>query len=202
MNAEFEEVEYYTSLEQMTRAADVVVVGRVIDAGPTGGEPPTDPSPSCEGYTVTLAIELVLSGQMTPPNAPAVTVEWSFGTCDLPQIHALQLGARGMLFLRNKGVELRAIQPSVTAAEIAEASRHWRTVVDVPDALNAPFLAELEGSSFEGLAAQVAAIGSSTPDTSTGTGGQPVDAAPFWIVLLGCLTALAVLVWPHRRLRA
>lgn len=212
-NAEFEEVEYYTSLDQMTRASDVVVLGRVVDAHPTGGEPATDPSPACEGYAATLAIESVLTGRMTPTDASVVMVEWFFGTCDLPQIEALQVDSRAILFLRNRGVELRQHRPDAAEAEIEEASRHWRTViyaatvvdesgvVRVPDALNAPFLAELDGSSFEALVSRLAAIGSSMPDTATVEPGRPAVIGAFGFVLLGCLTALVVFAWPPRRVR-
>ena len=114
-------------------------------------------------------------------------------------------GEQGVFFLRNKGVEDRELQLHATAAQIEAESRFWRTVilagtvvnqngtVEVPETLNAPFLAELRGVPFDGFVREVQAIGglAAEPAVEEEPGGDatPAFSLPEPILILAGIGA-------------
>ena len=152
VHAEAEEVEHYDSLEAITEGSDAVVLGHVVDVRPgrrAGG---------CGNAAATVQVDALLAGTLPPPSRDQLTLEY-FDFCGgVPDLEASIPRAPGVFFLRNKGVDTRMFRPDAPAAEIAIESAFWRTVimagtvvnrngaVDVPETMNAPFLADSRAS--------------------------------------------------------
>lgn len=200
--AEVEEVERYASLVAITRQADAIIVGRVVQAVPGRV------FSGC-GYTAaTVEVERVLGGQLRSTVPEHLTLEY-FGWClaTLPQLGTEIPAERAVFFLRNKGAERNRLDARATASEIRYESAFWRlvilagTVVDrdgtvhVPETLNAPFLAELEGTSFDRFVDRVRSAAAGAPDTSTSPQRHPdATMAPLIPIVVG----LAALAWIAR----
>ena len=175
VHAEAEEVEHYDSLEAITEGSDAVVLGHVVDVRPgrrAGG---------CGNAAATVQVDALLAGTLPPPSRDQLTLEY-FDFCGgVPDLEASIPRAPGVFFLRNKGVDTRMFRPDAPAAEIAIESAFWRTVimagtvvngngaVDVPETMNAPFLADLKGLPFDDFVREIATIG--------GLSAEPVEPA-------------------------
>jgi len=204
--AEVEEVEVYASLPELTRAADAVVLGQVVAAteGRSFG--------GCGNTAATLRVDGVVAGRI-PALAPILTVEY-FGWCaaELPRLGREIPAERGVFFLRNKGAELRAINPGASEAEVAADVPFWRLAilagsafdrggrVHVPETLNADFLAAFEGKAFADL---ITAIRTAAPRPPAPSAGPPASSPGLLsaglLIVLGAGAVGVVVAW--RRVR-
>jgi hypothetical protein len=134
LHFEGSEVEQYDGLEQMARASDAVVFGRVSDvsAGRVLGDPAEGfPHPE-EGlaHYVNLQIEIdeILAGRLPSDHMRALTLEMMTATPGEgdSMVKALP-GEQVIFFLRNKGIEARQLGQSEAAAD-AE-SKYYRLVI-------------------------------------------------------------------------
>ena len=204
-SAEIEEVEQFASLAGITRSVDAVVLGRVIEARPGRV------FSGC-GYTAAIVeVERVLAGRMRSAVGDRLTLEY-FGFCQtrLPEIGHEIPAERAAFFLRNGGVAAKLADPRASRADVERESQYWHlvilagTVVDrgglvhVPETLNAPFLASLEGTSFPGFVDQVRSTASNAPDTST---TDAVNPSPTQLPILAGLVMLACAGAADRRRR-
>ena len=163
--AEVEEVEHFESLEAITAGSDAVVLGHVVDVQPGRV------FSGCGYAAATLQVDSLLAGTLPPPSRDQLTLEY-FGFCgDMADVEQAIPSEPGVFFLRNKGVDTQMFRPDAPAAEIETESHFWRTVilagtvinqngtVEVPETLNAPFLADLRGLPFDAFVSEVRTIG-------------------------------------------
>ncbi len=215
VHAEIEEVEHYDSIEAITEASDAVVLGHVIDVRPgrrVGG---------CGYAAATVQVDALLAGTLAPPSRDQLILEYSDFCGEMPELGETIPRQPGVFFLRNKGVETRMFRPDATAAEIAIESAFWRTVilagtvvnrngaVDVPETMNAPFLAQLKGLPFDDFVREIATIGglSAEPaepaaDPATATTGPLPLPEPILIAAAIASAILAVILIGRRLARS
>ena len=165
VRAEVEEVEHFESLEAITEGSDAVVLGHVVDVEPGRV------FSGCGYAAATLHVDALLAGTLPSTSRDQLILEY-FGFCgDMADVEQAIPSEPGVFFLRNKGTDTRMFRPDATQAEIAVESGFWRTVilagtvinqngtVEVPETLNAPFLAELRGLPFDAFVDEVQTIG-------------------------------------------
>lgn len=198
------EVEHYRSLRAMTRAADAVVLGRIISAEPGRI------FAGC-GYTAaTLEVERVLARRIAVPR-PTLTIEY-FSFCGaFPKLGEEVPAERGIFFLRNKGVDIAAENANATAHEIEVESQFWRRVITagtiveregvahLPSTYNAAFLQRLEGRPFNEVLREVRRYGALPPTSMAPAAPTSAGVAP--AVLLAVAIAVFVLAFGTGRLR-
>lgn len=198
-HAEVEEAEHYESLRALTMGADAVVLGTVVTVEPGRV------FSGCGYAAATLRVEALVAGALPPAAQDRLTIEY-FGFCDaLPRLGVEIPRERGVYFLRNKGQELRIVQPDAAAMAVEAESKFWRTVilagtvvdrdgsVHVPETLNASFLAGAEGTSFAEFVASVRALAVQPevePPPSAESGAIP---GPIIILMVGCVVVLSLI---------
>lgn len=161
----YDEVEHFSSLGEMAKAADAVVLGAIEDVseGRVFGE---------QGDTVTYAsaivrVERLLRGSLPPEHSKTLTLEVMLPMdTSVDMVRAQLPPNRSVFFLRNKGVDAQRFGHS---PEVQTAERpYYRLVVqrgvvaDVNGRATAPgwtdtvdFMSNVEGKPFDEVVAQI-----------------------------------------------
>lgn len=167
--------EYYEDVAQMTRASDLVVIGRFasLEEGRSAGEPvpgQEDPGVGVLHFAIArVAVDQVLHGQPRSERRGEVTVELSLpDPSKLPDLQASLPGEPTMFFLVNQGDNgKRRGRPQSYQESVKYIYREVSTQpplrniggkVSVPAGGEGEFPASLEGAAFDGVADQVRRI--------------------------------------------
>jgi hypothetical protein len=201
------EVEHYRSLGAMARAADAVVLGRIVSAEPGRI------FAGC-GYTAaTLEVERVLARRVAVPR-PTLTIEYFSYCAALPKLGGEIPAERGIFFLRNKGVDIAGENAAATAQEIEVESQYWRRVITagtiverdgvahLPSTYNAAFLQRLEGRPFNDVLREVRRYGALPPTSMRPDAPASAGIAPAVLLAVAIAVFAATLGtgrWRRRR---
>jgi hypothetical protein len=199
-SAEVDEIHHFDSLAGLVGAADAVILGsaqaiREVDVGE---------GDSCRYVDVDIRVEAVLSNRRGPePGKVALfrDLECGSGVAELVSEYQHR---RAVFFGKSSDFRIPGHPglhwiPVISAGHVHDV----RGKAHIPETLNAPFLARLEGSSFAGFVSTVRGLAADLPPTDQASEpaleGAATGQAPLWVLVTCVSIAMALMLQRRRR---